>query len=109
MCRRECRPLEVPDSEKGETVFVERSAFVGALAGAPRCHERRMNCFQKTWLPALPLEESNRQSHTPLAPGFRYNGCVLTRSVKQTQPKHTAALSRPHSVGGVSRLAGSSL
>ena len=68
-----------------------------------------MNCFQKTWLPALPLEESNRQSHTPLAPGFRYNGCVLTRSVKQTQPRHTAPLSRPHSVGGVSRLAGSSL
>ena len=59
-----------------------------------------MNCFQKTWLPALPLEESNRQSHTPLAPGFRYNGCVLTRSAKQTQPLqviYTVTLKRNHS------------
>ena len=71
-----------------------------------------MNCYQKTWLPALPLEESNKQSHTSLASGFQYNGCVLVPPVskeKPRRPKRTVPLSRPHSVGGISRLAGSSL
>ena len=71
-----------------------------------------MNCYQKTWLPALPLEESNKLSHTSLASGFQYNGCFLAPSAstgKPRRPKRTAPLSRPQSVGGVSGLAGSSL
>ena len=70
-----------------------------------------MNCYQKAWLPALPFEESNKQSHTSLASGFQYNGCVLApvSTEKPKRPKRAVPLSRPHSVGDVSGLAGSSL